>query len=243
MLSSNSQVAVIIINYQRYQNIQNIINSLHSQNLELSIYCWNNGNPTVVFEGVESKISSSTNMYCWPRWFFAAQISCPYTLIMDDDIMPTDSNVIQSMINIKKKFNSDNIIVGAEGVLLKNNCPYFPTYSGRINRKSNDIEEKSSIHFKDVLDDQFVHIVKGRCMLVSTNSIRNLPLWAPHCSHCDDIVVSAYLGSKQPIHIVPSVLTERFENLPNMNGPMALSKKSNWKSIREKACNHYFDSI
>lgn len=235
-------ITVLLTNYRRPQNLPVIFDALKRQTAKPRIFLWSNAKVSQSFgAGLDLVVRSSVNLLCWPRWLLGATSDTDIVMSLDDDYVLAHRRVLAAILECFQKIGSNQTIFGPEGVSLKKGMPYFPTYPGRMNRSEDNRRIKSSVHIRMPLRDQRVDIIKGRCLAVARTSLAALPL-NPHLGEkCDDIAISSLVASRRKAHVVPAILSGGFKDLPEMNGPMALSSSSNWRTLREEAKRFYFD--
>ena len=235
-----STITVIMLNYRRTANIERILQALSDQTIKPTIWLWNNSGQRLDNSRVDMEVVAETNLHCWPRWFLASYAPTMYVMMIDDDIVPTSNKLIEIVIDALENQVKPETIVGAEGVSLAAGA-YWPTYPGRVARQVITITEDSSVHYKKVVADVRVDIVKGRCLALRTEVLRLLPLLPQHRDTCDDIAVSALLArGRRRVHLVSSALGAVLEDLPDATPKVALSKTPNWRAVRESATAHYY---
>jgi hypothetical protein len=171
----------------------------------------------------------------------AANAKTEFFASMDDDITPLHSGVIEILVSELQKLTFDHQLLGVEGVRLAVGKPYFPTYEGRVRRSTAPEHSNTSIHFWNVVRDEPVDIVKGRMLAGRTSAMKQIPMQCPLADECDDIAISAMFakGAKKA-HLIPAAFRGCFDDMPEMNDWMALSRNPRWPEIREKARQHFF---
>jgi hypothetical protein len=233
-------ITVIMLNYRRTANIEKILDALSDQTIRPTIWLWNNSGQRLNNAHVDMEVVAEANLHCWPRWFLASYAPTKYVMMIDDDIVPTSNKLIEIVIDALENQANPDAIVGAEGVILASGA-YWPTYPGRVARQAFNITQDSSVHYKKVVADVRVDIVKGRCLALRTEILKLLPLLPQHRDMCDDIAVSALLArGRKRAHLVSSALGAVLEDLPDTNPQVALSRLPNWREVRESATEHYY---
>ncbi|EJZ22148.1 hypothetical protein NE852_23550 [Rhizobium sp. Pop5] len=237
------EATVVLLSYKRERNIESVVSSVKSQTACARIFIWHNSPSAIINKNVDLVVTASSNLYCWPRWFMASMADTEIVLSLDDDLAFSNQNTLAEILNTYQKHGRDNLVCGPEGVSLKPKKPYFPLYSGRINKAADDQSLDSSVHICAPGEDQAVDIVKGRCLAFARSALSAIPLKPEYGETCDDIALSSLVGGGGvKTNLVPACLTGGFVDLPGKNDEMALSSSPVWKQIREQARWHYFPS-
>jgi hypothetical protein len=216
----NNDIVLIYMNWMRRDNLNTIISKTKKQTVLPKIVVIDNAskNPSFSFNSTDTYltiINSDNSLKCWARWVEALNHNSKYICVMDDDLIFKNDFVLNRCVNyMEKETHIDSI--GYEGVVLMKNGGYF-----------------DSKHYQCSPDkDIGVSIIKGRFMFLRTDSLDGLNL-KPDLT-CDDIKVSSHLKTK----VLPSVLFDCFEDLPQ--GNESLSLKQYQRNAREFAKQKYF---
>lgn len=213
-------LTVVLTNFKRPANLRLVIDALDAQTLRPTIFLWNNGEP-FVDPRIDWIVNSSKNALCGVRWSMAAYATTPWTLIMDDDLIPKDNRVLMDTVD---KLEHHQTAVGAVGVKLRADQTYHRSdhlgYPGRDKR------------VLSIESDRRVEIIKGRYFALSTARIKTLPP-LPYCLE-DDIIVSHAVGGG---HILKCLQT-RFTELPQ--GDEAVNHQPNHRGRREEVRRQLF---
>jgi hypothetical protein len=188
-------ITLIVLNHKRSSNLPLILDALASQTVRPTIWLWNNATPQIVDSRIDMQVTTDRNLRCWPRWFLATYARTENVMMMDDDIMPSNSRLIEETIKILDAQCQPGVIVGAEGVILGPECGYWPSYPGKITRATITPCLHGSVHVRKVTENVNVDIIKGRCCALKTAAVQMLPLSPAHRDVCDDIAVSALLAN------------------------------------------------
>jgi len=238
-------VTVIVLNFARSCNIPIIIDSIKSQTILAEITIWNNGRIDPNDWQSNMEIYCSQNLYCWPRWFLASQVSTEFVVCMDDDICPISPDSLEAIISIIPSRSKSPQLVGIEGVLLRPGAPYFPKYGRPWLRPGGPPDDgKSSLHLGYVNNRTSVDIVKGRFVAARTEYFSALPMRTPYQNYCDDIAISSIIGKGRPTpHILAPMNKKSFSDLPGKHSPNAISRQPFNRMLRERARKYYFSHI
>jgi hypothetical protein len=166
----------------------------------------------------------------------ATYATTDYVLMIDDDLKPKSDRFLEIAITALENEPLAETIVGAEGVALGTDCSYRPT--GR----SGGPGWEDTVHFKNVSEDVRVDVVKGRCLIVRTEALRGLPMYSADREVCDDIAVSGLLtnGRHRP-HLVSAAFGACLDDIEDVEAGVALSRRSDWREMRQIAADHYFN--
>lgn len=235
------EITIALLNYRRPENLALIVATLRDQTCPARIVVWDNSEQSNPIVGVDAVVRTSKNMFCWPRWLLLAQAETEYCMTLDDDINLSSSGGLEVILKSLHHLEHDNQVLGPEGVVLEPGQPYFPPPLTREERLSPTIARNRCQHIRGAIDDVHVDVVKGRSMAMKTSALTTLPLFARSANVCDDIVVSASLGKgRKRAHKVPGAFNTLFCDLPEKNGPMALSARNDWNQTREEARQRHF---
>ncbi len=216
-LYTKIDVTLLYLNYKRRNQLLKILKVAKNQSRRFDIFVIDNSsrhedhaiNPSGI-----KLIKSDNSNQCWERWIHAKKVCTKYVCVMDDDLIFTKGNIIESCYNYMES-NPDVDCVGAFGVQYDDKKGYW-----------------DSLHLKYPEKDTEVSIIKGRFMFVRTKSLQGLDM-KPDLT-CDDIKVSSHLNKK----VLLKDLAEGFRGL--RSGPEAVSSFKDHNSKREKAAKKYF---
>lgn len=201
LLDRNPNIAFGILNWKK-PHTPKIIMALAKQRVKPSIRVWNN-NPEYRFAEhypeaaaqCDVIIDSSTNLRCsvFPTLF--EDCDCKLIGKIDDDIIPTDDNVIGDCIDYLIG-RDPNIIIGERGVVLQPGKQY------------KDCGRRFASSSKDIKVD----IVLSRFWVFHKSALWKAPRTATN--HHGDVSLCGFLanGQKQ-FHTLPSILYNRLESL------------------------------
>jgi hypothetical protein len=136
---------------------------------------------------------------------------------MDDDLMPSDSEVLSDVVRSLERH--DPSAVGATGVKLVESLEYIQC-------------EHVGIECHRISEDVQVDVLKGRFVAVSTERVRRIGFL--NARDEDDIAVSAALGGG----VVLAWLQDRMTELPT--GDEALWRRARHYELRELARRTHF---
>jgi hypothetical protein len=222
------ELTVVITNWQRPENTIQVIESLRGQSLKPRICLWDNSFDSglqpgsIAFYDPYIAVRSSANYKCVARWFLAAHADTEYVAILDDDLMPADTEVLSDTVAALERL--DGRPVGAWGVGLQpgkryHQCQHFGVaLNGR--------------RYELVAADTPVDIIRGRFFAVATERLSALPMRLPELD--DDIAVSACLGGGT----VLASLQGRFQELPT--GAESIACRSAHMQKREATRREWF---
>ena len=139
---------LIILNYKRIDNVLRIVYAFQGF---MPIIVVNNGSKTKM--GVPKVLfhNNEENKWCIDRWYWANKSKFKYSIILDDDILPTKHCLLTLRKTIEK----------------------YPTSLVSIYGKNNLKDAKSYKELKDVwCVDRDVDIAVGSCVAVDNDSLR-----------------------------------------------------------------------
>jgi len=191
-----------------------------SQSLPHHLFVWDNS-PDQVFKDPRADwiVHSSRNAKCCARWWMAAHAETPWILVMDDDLVPSDPDVLSDLITSLTRYSS--VPVGATGVILEPSAPYWQCRHVGLECERIDVDTK-------------VDILKGRFFAVPTDKLKYVGYLPLDCE--DDIAVSSLVGGGM---ILPW-LQDRLQELPT--GDESRWRRSRHAELRETARRNFFES-
>lgn len=229
-------ISVAILNYRRQENVIVIIDTLRRQTVPVKILVWDNSGSNRPIPGADLVVTSSANMFCWPRWLLLSQSTTNFCMTLDDDLNLATPGAIEVIVTELERLEHPFQILGPEGVVLASGQPYFPKGRTKVASDHSNDTVPGSKHIVRPKEDVHVDVVKGRCMAMRRDALRRLPLLPDCADMCDDIAVSAALADgRSQAHRVLAAFCPLFTDLPGKNDVMALSSRSDWVSIREAA--------
>lgn len=224
-----NKLTVVLLNWKRPANVEKLVDSLLSQAEKPVIYLWDNC-PTsfrsaadvlsnqLVFQKVDWYVCSYQNKQCTPRWWMAQQATTPYVMSFDDDLMPSDDQLLSDLVEELDNQPGQNTIIGAFGKVLK------PSETYELCPAAVPGEE--------------CDIVLGRVMAMRTRSLRQYLNWdwisRHECGTVDDIVLSGMFHGK---HRCSKVFENRLIELPD---EFALCREEGHFIRREEARRLWF---
>lgn len=205
-------ITAILLSYKRQQNIPKIIESLRSQTVPVEIWLINNLDCKSF--GEDRSIHIPWNAGEWARYVFAPRAETEYVMFQDDDWLITDSNFVESAIDIYKKSQSHIVGVGGR----------------RISR--------NPVHYKDkpsIKSDSEVDFLWGHFQLFKSDRARGIVI--PSHPYASDIHWSLEMCGAASLW-VSSCLRERLVQLDEHG--VGLSHRENHMEEREQACADYY---
>ena len=206
---------LIILNYKRLDNVLRIVYTFQGFMPILVV----NNNPTVSLSIPKILVhNNKENKWCIERWYWAANSNFKYSIILDDDILPTKHCLLTLRKEIIK--SSDSLI----SIYGKNNL-------------------KSASSYDDLTDvwcvEKEIDLAVGSCLIVDNQSLKNIfneyiKPWG-HIKRGDDILVSlsmSHFYKKRHKTIATEVTL-----LPEKN--VALSDDKEHKSLRWKVVEDF----
>jgi len=196
-------VTVILLSWKRIDNIKQIINSFRKQTIKPTIFLWNN-NPEVTFttKKVDWIVNSNQDMYSFAQWMMIPMVETEYLITMNDDLMPKTNDFIAHVLELVEQHPTG--IVGPFG---KRIVPGTSPYNGAEVRTGH------------------ADIVKGRCMCMRTEVLKNVPLFTDGRVRNDDIYISYYTANgKKDAHYISWALRQLTQDLPELDCGMDKDK-------------------
>jgi len=139
---------LIILNYKRLDNVLRIAYAFQGF---MPILVVNNGNSTKLEVSKVLFHNNEENKWCIDRWYWANKSKFKYSIILDDDILPTKHCLLK----------------------LRKTVGKYPTSLISIYGKNNLEDAKSYEELKDVwCVDKDVDIAVGSCVAVNNDSLR-----------------------------------------------------------------------
>ena len=139
---------LIILNYKRLDNVLRIVYAFQRF---MPIVVVNNGNKTKMDISKVLFHNNEENKWCIDRWYWANKSKFKYSIILDDDILPTKHCLLTLRKTVEK----------------------YPTSLVSIYGKNNLKDAKS---YKELIDvwcvDRDVDIAVGSCVAVDNDSLR-----------------------------------------------------------------------
>lgn len=221
-----SSLTVVMTNWRRPDSFRRVLDAVCSQTVRPVVFAWNNHPAQLDDLRVAWRIQSSQNRFCWPRWYLAAQAETEFVASIDDDLLPADDRVLEDALAVLRDAET-HAIVGPYGKQLRDGVPFA-----------------ESVHVSAGEGDRRVDWVKGRLMVMRTESLRRVaparpPAPPPLVQRCDDIIVSARMAEgKRGQHLVPAVLRGRFRDLPQDH---AVHRLPGFAEHRAQAAEQFFD--
>ncbi|WP_323219537.1 tetratricopeptide repeat protein [Limnoraphis robusta] len=246
------KITILLLNYRRPQNIPKIVESLRNQTVPVQIFLWDNSSDTnIFFSDIDLVFKASQNQGCSPRWFMALYAKTKYIMTHDDDFLITRSNVLENIVECLENQQNSRTIVGLEGIVVNPK----KTYSEHIGYKSRykfhgnkygsvipAIVYKSGKNL-NLITSERVHLVKGRLMATRTeNIVFHIDLPTLMREREDDIAVSAMIGQRKRIHLIPSFLKDCIEEL-EMSNSIGNKDQPNHFQSRNHALKRYFFNV
>jgi len=226
--AGDGQVTTCLLNWRRPRNLGRILDCLAEQSLRPTIFLWNNSPEPFSHPAVDWLVESNRNLVCWPRWWMAQAADSEFAAVMDDDLIPTDKQLLADAVEVARR---------------QPPCRIIGPFGGRMGTRH--YSRHDPIH--NVKEDAIVDIVKGRFMLLRTADIRQCQLATARSpalgvvDEHEDIAINGMLaGGRLGQHLVPAMFTRRMQDLPGMDGPEAISTKDGHYDRRESARRRWF---
>jgi len=204
---------LVILNYERPENVFHIASAL-SNILPIIVV---NNNPKVKINNLVNALvlNNDENKYCMDRWYKALQFGRKYTIILDDDILPS----LQCIKDLRKEAENSYLV----GIYGKNNVA-----------SANKYEDLDDVW----CTESSVDLVVGACSIVDTEALRSiadqylLPWGLP--KRGDDLIVSLALSHKYKV--LHKTITTKVLSLPTHGVGLNTSKdhyKLRWDVINQ----------
>jgi hypothetical protein len=216
------KATALLLNWKRSDNLVKIINSLKSQSVSVEIFLWNNNIEDDNKYDVDLQINSEKNLMCLPRWFMGIYASSEYIFSLDDDLIFSDSNVLEDCVNFMKE---TDVAIGKTGVILNDEKDYWKS-KHVLNPNPH---ENISV---DIIKGRFLMCSKKHISKISLNNFNNVYFTNPRIE--DDIILSSLINNKQ----IPSFLHNRFKELPE--GGISLYGSIGHNLSRTETTKKYF---
>jgi hypothetical protein len=224
VITPKADVTVLLLNWKRPKNFAPLLDSLEKQTAKLKIYLWNNGDP-ISDPRISLNVSSSDNVYCWPRWCLASLADTDYVMSLDDDLILSDSSAVEKMIAATEV--NKNGIIGLFGWSHSDGASYL---------RSHHLSVRKEIQRADC--------IKGRVMLMRREVLQQVPLIHPAMRKMpqergtnDDIYLSLCVSKcRAGFHVIPAFEKKPYQELPSQN---ALSHREGWYNQREEAIRRF----
>lgn len=219
------KATALLTNWKRRENLPKIIEALRAQTHPVEIFLWDNSGIGEFRRDVDLEIVSSENLKCFPRWSMAQFASTDYVFTLDDDLIPTDPELIE---NCARQVGASADAIGKEGVTIIPGEGYF----GSIHIGANSSAVSS------------VDILKGRFIFARRDTI--LAALADHLPHVsptpksprieDDLIISSSIRGQK---IIPSFLHGAFRELPDHG--VGEYRQPEHRVSREQTFSDYFE--
>ncbi|MDC0839859.1 tetratricopeptide repeat protein [Limnospira fusiformis KN01] len=247
---NRAKITILLLNFKRYHNIPKIVESLRSQTIPVEIFLWDNSsNINNFFPNIDLVFRASQNQGCSPRWFMALYAKTPYIMTHDDDFMITHHETIANIVRCLEEQQDTRTIIGLEGVVVNPNKSYADHVLGLRSRYRYQGNEYGSVGPSliyrsgknlDLIRSERVHLVKGRLMATRTENIfRHVDIPTLIKEREDDIAVSAMIGQKQRIHLIPSFFKDCIDELDD-NSTLGNKDEEFHYHSRDMALKRYF---
>jgi hypothetical protein len=213
------ELTVVLTNYLRPANMADLLKSLAEQSIAHRLFAWDNS-PDASFPSGRADwlIRSSRNAKCSARWWMAARADTPWVLVMDDDLAPSDPEVLADTLSALGTHSPQ--AVGAAGVVLNPAKEYMACR--HVGREGMRIEAATR-----------VDILKGRYFALATPLLGSLGFLSLDAE--DDIGVSASIGGG----IVLPWMQDRFREL--RTGNESWCRRPDHQQRREAARRKWFN--
>jgi len=230
----SAELTVLLLNWRRPENLDEILDALAAQTVEPRVWLWDNSGEFDEDPRVDRAVSADANWGCAPRWWLAAAAETEYVCSLDDDLKPTDAEVMEDMMHACMAREVPGIV-----------GPYGWRGRGRF-MPGGSPPYKGGQHIGAGSENVAVDLVKGRCMMLPRRLLRRVPLSPPLpddadinraelLARCDDIYVNIMASrGRAERHLVPRVVEGRFEDVGGQDG-RALATDSGHYETRERA--------
>lgn len=217
-----TRLTVILTAYKRLENTLKIADAIHGQKQQSELWLWDNSACSNWTDSWFDRIVTSRfNAGCNARWWLAAQARSQYVIVMDDDIIPTDPNVLGDTCDWLDENPGE--ACGLVGVRLDNARSYAKCDVIGHRRKPVPMAR-----------DEGVDIIKGRYFALPVALLSRVPMRIPKFE--DDIAVSACVGGGT----ILATLQGRFKELPT--GDESVCRRKGHSKERERARQEWFGS-
>lgn len=221
---------VCLVTYRRPHQVAQVLRALFSQRPPVRVAVWNNGLPIDpdLVNGLSWYLESSRNVLCPPRWWLAAQAETRTVLILDDDLLPATATAVASLVQHCRLGRC----VGPIGALI----------DGRY---------RDHVPVRTPPADTPVDVVKGRCLAVLTDTLRDALPWSgvltarAGASKYDDLCVAEDIAVCAAVaegaygrHLVPGGLAGDWQDLAE--GPESLSRRADHMERRDRVAARWF---
>jgi len=202
MTTKSTDVLAVILNYKRPANTARIVEALAEQTLRPRIAVWNNG-VEGSFGLADHVFSTAENLFCMPRWHVTALLGQQYVVIIDDDLIPARTNVLEQCVEASRE-HEDRRIIGYNGKQVGRGPEHYQ--NGRRATATSNLFRRPR--------DNYADIVKGRFMFLHVRLLERVPLVCPHYfGRGDDIWVSLKTAPGPRHHLIPAFTHDAFEDL------------------------------
>lgn len=193
-------VTAVLINYQRQKNTHAIIEVLKNQTIPVKIILWNNNDEPFINEKVDWIINSSKNVHAYLLPYLYQMSDTEFILRMDDDLIPTDNNVLEDLI---EKHNGTSQILCGHGVRMIKGRNYSRSLHFGVGK-----------YYQDIFEDTKVDIAKGRFLFFRQEYAHLIP-FSTKTYHVDLNTSFALSCGNKSYHLIPKILEDRLFELPS----------------------------
>lgn len=230
---ATSNLTICLLNWKRPDNLRAVIDALNAQQPRPTIFLWNNSPDAFTYPAgasgaaVDWFVQSTRNVLFAPRWWMASLAETEFVASFDDDLIPTDPTVFADMTAFAAASLPPDRLCGPVGTIFNGRRHY-----------------STQPETQNVSQDTAVDIIKGRCILTRTETIRRTPLGVLRGE--DDLNLSGYWSHKRHRargrmrqHIVPACIAGRFADLPTTQAESYCHREGH-NDRRHRAVHRWF---
>jgi hypothetical protein len=227
--ATTGPLTLCMLHWRREGNLRKILDAMGKQTLRPVIWLWNNSGRPFTHPLVSWQIDSTRNLGPSPRWWLALQAATPFVSSWDDDVIPTDTRLLEDMVADMKE-RPPRCAIGSRGLAWD---PARELFTAAL--------RPGMPGFKSEVDTP-VDFVVGNILCCRPADLRETTvagdLTALAIDNCDDIMVSARLaGGRRLQHVCPAFFQGRVQYLSQ---PHALNARKGFVARREAATRLYF---
>jgi hypothetical protein len=112
------RLTVCITHYKRHANVLRLLDCLSRQTIRPEIFLWNNSGKIFTDPRVTWQLDSSSNRFCWPRWFMLSLARTEFVTTIDDDLIFSDDRVLDDAVDALVGGGDPHRIVGFAGCII-----------------------------------------------------------------------------------------------------------------------------
>lgn len=213
--SGTKQLTLIMCNYARHEQLHEIIGVIQKQTIKPYIWVWNNDvTAPFVDDRVDWVINSSRN--CHGRFLpmLYQMAPTPFVCSMDDDLYPADDELFADAVQMLRRQQRQNTVLGAYGVRLWLGETYRTSHWISVPKGHGQLLASGKPSQTPLNYD--VDIVKGRILFLRQAATHALTAGFGH-HHADLYTCCTLAGQKRFNHVVSGIFWDRcdLENADN----------------------------